>query len=224
MKRVWRLTLLACRFAVIGAAVALAVQLIVGIAGIPGPIVRWMVGLNQSPHGKPTVIVVLGGGGIPSETGLIRTYHAARLAGNHPQARLIVALPSDGDPENNSVGRMKKELVMRGVPAEAIDMEFRGRNTHEQAVNVRGMLGGVDALRQPLVIVTSPSHIRRSLLCFRKAGFQRVAGFAAQGVGAEADLGTLTSMRYGFWSNQRLWIDYLREWCAMAVYKLRGWI
>jgi uncharacterized SAM-binding protein YcdF (DUF218 family) len=222
MKRVYRLALLTGRCAVAGAVAALALQLAVGLFGVPRPIVRWMIGVDEAAPGEPATIVVLGGGGIPSESGLIRTYHAARLAGRHPAAELIVALPADDSPEDSSVGRMRDELVMRGVPAESIRMEHRGRNTHEQAVNIRAMLGQ-DALRQPLAIVTSPSHIRRSLLCFRKEGFEQATGFAAHGVGAEADLGAMTSMRYGFWSNQRLWIDYLREWCAMALYKLRGW-
>ncbi len=223
MKRVRRLALLAGRCALIGAAAALALQLAVGLLGIPGPIVRWMIGVNEATHGDPAVIVVLGGGGIPSETGLIRTYHAAQLARRHPAARLIVALPADGAPEDLSVGRMRDELVMRGVPPETIRMEHEGRNTHEQAVNIRNMLGD-GGQQQSMAIVTSPSHIRRSLLCFRKEGFERASGFAAYAVGAEADLGGLTRMRYGFWSNQRLWIEYLREWCAMIVYKLRGWI
>jgi len=223
MRRFCRLVLLSARLAVLGAALALGLQLAVGLFGMPEPIVRWMIGLNETTLGKPAVIVVLGGGGIPSETGLIRTYHAARLAERCPDASLVVALPSDGNPDDNSVGRMKGELVMRGVSPEIIRMEHKGRDTHEQAINIRSMLGE-EALRQPLVIVTSPSHIRRSLLCFRKQGFEQATGFAAYAVGAEADLGPLTGLRYSFWSNQRLWIEYVREWCAMAVYKLRGWI
>ncbi len=223
MRRFRRLILLSARLAVIGAALALGLQLAVGLLGIPWPIIRWMIGLNEATSGRPAVIVVLGGGGIPSETGLIRTYHAARLAERYPDASLIVALPSDGNPDDSSVGRMKKELIMRGVPSKTIRMEHKGRDTHEQAINIRAMLGE-EALRQPLVIVTSPSHIRRSLLCFRKQGFEQATGFAAHAVGAEADLGALTGLRYSFWSNQRLWIEYVREWCAMAVYKLHGWI
>ena len=37
-------------------------------------------------------------------------------------------LPADGDPEMSEVGAMKRELVLRGVPASRIRMEHEGQN------------------------------------------------------------------------------------------------
>ena len=211
------------RTAVSFAVLAFAVQLAVGVLGPPPALVRWMVGADEPACPDPSCIVVLGGGGIPSESGLIRTYHAARLAVQCPSATVVVSLPADRDPETSSVGRMRDELVLRGVPRRSVRLEYRGRNTHEQAEDIRELLGPA-GLAAPVVIVSSPAHIRRSLLCFRKAGFAQVTGFAAYSIGAEGDLGPGTSYRYAFWSNQQIFLDYLRELIAMAVYKVRGWV
>jgi uncharacterized SAM-binding protein YcdF (DUF218 family) len=171
----------------------------------------------------PKYIVVLGGGGIPSDTGLMRTYFGAAHSVAHPEATVIVALPADENPEVNSVGRMRNELVMRGVPPASILMETRGRNTHEQAGNIVEMLGP-GALDDPVHIVTERTHLRRSVLCFRKVGFVNVSGVGTYNTGAEADIGAGAFLRYTLWTNLQLQIRVLREMIATALYKSRGWI
>ena len=204
------------------AAAAFFLQLLIGLFGMP----RWY---GQSKPKKvtpqPAYIVVLGGGGIPSESGLMRTYCAATIGTNFPLAKLIVSLPCEGDPETNSVGRMRDELVMRGIPAGSILMEYAGLNTHEQAVGVAQLLG-TRALGLPVVVVTSPYHVKRSVLCFRKVGFTNVTGAAAMGIGAEANLSLVgpLDLRYTFWANLHSEIEWIREHVAMLYYRLRGWI
>lgn len=171
----------------------------------------------------PRYIVVLGGGGMPSTTGLMRTYYGAKHSLSFPDATVIVALPADEDPETSSVGRMKDELVLRGVPASSILMETKGTNTYQQAERIRAMLGP-GAANSPVHIVTEVSHLRRSVLCFRKAGFSRVYAISTPNTGVEADMGAGTFLRYTFWSNLQLQIRVVREMIATGVYKLRGWI
>lgn len=60
-------------------------------------------------------------------------------------------------------------FVMMGVSPEHLRIEGESRNTHESAVAVVEMLAGTDP-RQCLLI-TSASHIPRSIGCFRKEGF-----------------------------------------------------
>ncbi len=199
------------------------VQLAIGFLGLPSSLNTWMTCANDAPPADPRHVVVLGGGGIPSESGLIRTYYAAELAREYEGLNFIVALPSDNDPEEDSVGRMKAELIMRGVATNAVMMETKGLNTHQQAVNVRNMLGE-EALEDPLIIVTSPTHMRRAVLCFRREGFQDVTSVAAHSTGAEADLGPGTAFRYAFWSRLDHSIEVCRELIALAVYKLKSWI
>jgi len=197
--------------------IALATPLLDGI------VESWLQVTDTGTTEDPRYIVVLGGGGIPSDTGLMRTYYGAMHSLSYPDATVIVALPADEDPKTSSVGRMKDELVLRGVPESSILMETEGRNTHEQAERVRAMLGS-GAIDDPLHIVTEPTHLRRSLLCFRKAGFSHVSGIGTHNTGAEADVGAGTFLRYTLWTNLQLQIRVLREVIATGMYKLRGWI
>ncbi len=169
------------------------------------------------------IVVVLGGAGIPSESGLIRTYHGATLAAGKAHVKCVVALPCDRDPERGSVGKMRDELVMRGVSPASVMMEFRGLNTHEQAVNIARLLGPA-ALTTSVVVVTSPIHIRRSLMCFRHEGFQHVVGFAATSGEVEADIGPRVLMRYGFWGNLETTLRVVREGVALVQYWFNGWL
>jgi uncharacterized SAM-binding protein YcdF (DUF218 family) len=233
------------------AGLVLVLQLVVGIFGVPTRWSLWLSGDNLGLSGSPKTIVVLGGGGIPSDSGLLRTYYGARAADEHRRAIVIVSLPAYGDPETSSVGRMRDELVMRGIPARRVWMEHASFNTHEQAVSIRHMLGE-RALDDPILVVTSSYHVRRAVLCFRKEGFTNVGGLPAFNVAAEDDVaeedrvGTqvdraphvkagvamppgpwnrlFLNVRYGFWNNLEYSIRFARELVALAAYRLRGWV
>lgn len=205
-------------------ALAFAAQVGLAITGLPRPVRDWFFAAAETPgDSRVHTIVVFGGGGMPSETSLIRAYWAAQCATQRPDATVVVALPTDGDPETSSVGRLRDELVLRGVLRTAIRMECRGRNTYEQAKGIRQLLGET-ALQEPVLVVTSPYHMRRCILCLRKQGFARVAARPAQDFSAEADPGLWEPARYAFWARLQLHILLVRELCALAVYKLRGWI
>jgi uncharacterized SAM-binding protein YcdF (DUF218 family) len=206
-----------------GAGWLFIVQLTIGFTGLPRPLTLWLAG------GKPPVshdvrhVIVLGGAGIPSESGLMRTYRAAGFVAGSTGMTCVVALPCDVAPDTGSVGRMRDELVLRGVPRASILMEYRGLNTHEQALNIRELLGP-EALDAPVVVVTSPTHVRRALLCFRKAGFRNVTGLPAHSADVEADIGPHGLWRYGFWSNLENQFTVARELLALLQYKVKGWI
>lgn len=169
----------------------------------------------------PDVIVVLGGGGIPSESGLMRCYYGAQTARAYPRARVIVSLPADGDPDAASVGRMRDELVMRGVARGRISLEHDARSTHEQSEAIATMLKGEPGAR--VLLVTSEYHIRRSLLAFRKVGLN-VGAELYDTLAPEAGMGSYTSFRYYFWYNLTNSILLARELTAMAAYRARGWL
>jgi len=194
-KRIWRAWLILVH----ALAFALGLAVFFAVFGIPGGLVDWMVTRDVALDEPADIVVVLGGGGIPSESGLIRTYYAAwygTSVTNATNVTFVVCLPSDTDPEADSVGRMRDELVLRGIPRESVLLEHYGRDTHQQAVNVRKLLGD-KACRRPLLIVSSPYHARRALMCFRRAGFEKAACLAAHNVEPEADMGPATGTRYG---------------------------
>lgn len=226
------------RFLIGASGVLLLMVIVACFTAYPWRALTWL-GTDPNPlQGSPNYIVLLSGGGIPSESGLMRSYQAAALAHRHPGATVIVAMPEEADEATSSTRRMFEELELRGVTRSRLLLEGRGRNTHEQAANIRQMLGA--STNQPaLLVVTSPDHMKRSLLTFRKVGFTRVHGDAAYDVAVNADLRYDTELfgpapgadvgqslvaRYQFWNNLVIQARVVREYFALAYYKLNGWI
>lgn len=202
----------------------------------------WLSMTDVALDGDPQWIVVLGGRGIPSETGLIRTYYGAEAARRHPEARIIVALPGDASDPGDAPQLMRSELVLRGVAAERILVEPRGVNTRQQAVEILRLPDGPDAAA-PILVVTSPDHVRRAVMVFSRLGFERVGGCSAIDANVRADLSMRATtadptpvtdvimmaaesprVRYGFWNQSLYLVRSARELTALAYYKLRGWI
>ena len=220
------------RVLITGLGLATLVMLVLTLTPVPWWAYAW---LSRAPHNEPgpaEVIVMMGGGGIPSDSGLMRSYETAVQARRHPKARVILAMPFEPGETNGRPGAVVQELVLRGVAAERITQEGHGRHTREQAVAVWKMVGG----RAPpaVLVVSSPEHIRRSVLAFRKAGFTEVRGVGAQAQRLEADLrladgrwfdlARTTLVRYHIWEGLLTQVKVLREAAALAYYKVQGWI
>ncbi len=196
-------------------------------------------------HRPPDCIIVMGGGGMPSESGLIRCWYAAEVARHFSHARVIIALPGDTADSTSSIAGMKKELILRGIAPERILFEDSGTNTRSQALNIRELLTHthISLPRYPatsLLIISSPVHLHRAVLTFRKTGFTRVDGQPAWERTIESDLefkgrklggrrlipeiGDNLAVRYNFWTQMNYGMLVMREWAALAYYKLKGWI
>ncbi|MFN6943772.1 MAG: YdcF family protein [Cytophagaceae bacterium] len=181
---------------------------------------------------KPEVIILLGGSGMPSPDGLIRTYYAADLAEKFTEARIIIALPYN-EHETDSLYQlnlMANELILKGINPERITYEPKGYNTRSQALNIAAMYG---EHKPVLALVTSPEHIYRSIKTFEKAGFSHVGGVPSfekppeedkiKDKNAKDQVNSL-SVRYNMWSYLSYEILVLREYTAIAYYKCKGWI
>ncbi len=203
------------------AAALFFLQLLVAFTGPPRWLTDWLTCAQLQPAEPPHAVVVLGGGGIPSTTTLVRLYYAAEYGRALTGTVFVVSLPADIPPERASVGRMRDELVMRGIPAERILMETRGLGTRDEALKTRELLGA-EALHKPLVVVSSEFHLRRAVETFRRVGFTNVRGLYADDIGAEAKF-RFASLRYGFWARLKDQVTIFRELIALAVYKVRGW-
>ncbi|MBM4123252.1 MAG: YdcF family protein [Nitrospira sp.] len=130
---------------------------------------------------KFDAIVVLGGGAAGQGTlrptdelsleSMERTICGATLFSKGFAPRLLF---SGGDssvygsgPEESAV---TKQLALRlGVPDEAILIENHSRNTYENAVETKRLLG-----KASILLVTSASHIPRASALFRKQGFDPI--------------------------------------------------
>jgi len=197
----------------------------------------WLGTSKTEMKWKPEVIIVLGGGGMPSQSNLMRAWYTANAARSFPGAKVILSIPGDISDSLSTPRLMKKELILRKVCAENISFENQGTNTRAQALNCTKMISS----NVPVLLVTSPEHMRRSVLCFRKAGFQKVNGLPAFENALEADLkfdddklggnktmvpdvGENINARYQLWNHLKYEILIAREITALAYYKLRGWI
>lgn len=194
---------------------------------------------------EPTHILIMGGSGIPGESGLMRTFYGAQAAALHPDAEVLVAMPLGADASDASRAYLD-ELRMRGVPAERVHILPDGRNTREQAQRLLAHLGDRrdDAT---VLIVSDPYHIRRTAACLRRVGIAEVAALPADSLsiedplpwraadldapgpspaarGAVPDIGSSLHLRYDLWNNLGYTQDALREATALLYYRLRGWI
>jgi len=206
-------------------------------------------------HRPPDYIVILGGGGMPSETGLMRTWYGTRAAHYFKRAKIIIALPGDPADSLSSLSLMKKELTLRGITDDRIFLMDSGANTRAQAVNMHEIITNYElritnslttsphhhiTSSSAILIVTSPEHLTRAVLTFRKAGFLKVDGVPAFETAIESDItfsdrmlggrewvpgigGNLT-LRYHFWTQLRYEELMIREYLAMVYYKMKGWI
>ena len=125
-----------------------------------------------------SVIVVLAGGAKSndrdpvtssvSSVSIFRILEAVRLY-NVMKKREIFIVGGSGDPFvhlKESV-KMKKLMVLYGIPEEAISVDDKSRDTYEGMRAVRNRLEGT-----PFYLVTSALHMPRSLFLARKLGLE----------------------------------------------------
>jgi len=199
---------------------------------------HWLATREGCVTREPAIIILMGGSGMPSEDGLIRSYYTAQLAAKYTTPLIIIALPGDTTDSLSSPSLLKHELELRGVNGSRIRFENQGRNTRQQAMKIWDMRIPDTSL---LAIITSPEHTCRSVLSFRKLGFKNVAGFPAfeNSIGEEylyyndkelkgnrmaPSVGQNKQLRYQFWNHFRYEILVMREFMALGYYKLRSWV
>ncbi|MFH1120567.1 MAG: YdcF family protein [Bacteroidota bacterium] len=187
----------------------------------------------------PEIIVMLAGAGIPSENGLIRAYYTARLAQECPDAIIFIAVPGKLSDSLGDPSQISAELVFRGVNPEKVYFANIGKNTRGQAQEISKKVQP-NQLSRPLTIVTSPEHMKRAVMSFRKCGFTNVSGFPAFESSLTSDLtfndqdlegnelappiGKNLQVRYQFWNHLKYEVIVIREYFALTYYKIRGWI
>lgn len=149
-----------------------------------------------------------------------RVWHTARIyhAGRVP--RVVVSggnLPWLGGVRSEA-SAMRDFLVDLGVPAEAMWLEERSRNTRENAVYTAEILEAQGI--GPVLLVTSALHMPRALATFRAAGLDAIP--------APTD--------FEVKARPRVFLDWLpdaealaastralKEYLGLWVYRYRGW-
>ncbi|MBE0640271.1 MAG: YdcF family protein [Bacteroidales bacterium] len=186
---------------------------------------------------KPDYIVVMGAGGMPGPGGLMRSHFAAEAASLYPDSKIIIALPFDtSNFINSDAYRMFRSIAGSNIDSARFLFETNGTNTYTQACEINHMLENTED--KALLIVSSPEHIRRCILTFRKCGFQQVGGLPTFEAAFSDDLlltekerkkriqeiGRSVSVRYDMWNYLILEIAVIREFTALGYYKLKGYI
>lgn len=165
---------------------------------------------------KADVIVVLSGGidkgRFLSLTSSQRMVRGAQL---FFEGRAKKILFSGGIPKRIGVAEaavMAQEAKRLNIPAEDILVEKRSQTTREKAVEVKKI---TQALRwKSLILVTSYSKMKRSLMAFEYAGFKVYPAPAdPYEKYLEDGLGRLS-----------LFKELIHEYAGIIYYKTRGWI
>ncbi len=199
--------------------------------------IHWLGTSKSALKWKPETIVLMGGAGMPSQDNLMRSWYVGKAAKSFPGARILIAMPGELEDSLSTPRKMKNELLLRGVDAGQIIFENKGTNTRSQALNCKNIL----KTSEPVLLVTSPEHARRSVLCFQKTGFEKVNALPAFENASEADftfrddelggntplvpdVGKSISLRYQVWNHLKYEITIAREVIALGYYKIRGWI
>ncbi len=185
------------------------------------------VTIAESPGAD--AIVLLGGDiGLPvdprieSEVRGNRVVHAWRLykAG---KAQLIVISGGNVFPQENAQAEaFYTATLLRdwGVPPEAILIEDKSRNTHENALATKQLLKAKDT--DTILLVTSAFHMPRALATFRTAGLNAIpspASYTIVGYSRPKILDWFPSM-----GNLGKLQAVIREKLGILVYRYRGWI
>ena len=184
-------------------------------------------------------IVIMGGGAMPSESALMRLWYAVEEAQKNPQAKVLVAMPGVLADSSCALTGMYNYLLENGVGSERILVENKGVNTRSQALNCFRMVNE-GKVKGPVMLISSPVHMKRSVLAFKKAGFSSIYGrpafedyiavdlaFDDDELGGDKiipDVGNSTLLRYQFWDYLHYEIELCREYTALLYYKLKGWI
>jgi len=180
--------------------------------------------------GSSTGIVLLGAGTltvrgyggrmgvlvVPSATRVLEAERVYRLLGS-PWVISSGGAAEEPDAEANAV-TMRDALMKLGVPAGRILLESSSMNTHDEAVLVAPMLRSLQVDR--IVLVTSDTHMRRSLATFRAAGVDVVPAIAPDPLPyrSRADWMVPTSDGLDFSG------AVAHEYFGLIYYGARGWL
>lgn len=205
---------------------AMAVFGVVMMAAVVSSSAGFTAGLGEwlsewEYRGDCDYILLLPGGAIPSPAMLMRAYKAAEEFKKNPRAHVVISLKTDPPLASSTIWGIRRELMLRGVPAESIILETRATSTYEHAKYIHEAHIG-DPASDRYLIVTSPYHVRRSALVFRAKGFAKVYASPAVGKREKEDLGAFQEIRYDVWGRVMSDIENLRELAALCFYWITG--
>jgi uncharacterized SAM-binding protein YcdF (DUF218 family) len=221
---------------------ALAVLLVAGNSHVASALFKsleWRyLPPEEIPHAQ--VIVVLGGG---TNTGHYprpqadlnssgdRLVYAAWLyqQGSAPNLLLSSGAIDWLFPDASPTEDMAEILALMGVPREVMWTETRSRNTYENALYSREILEEKGIQR--IILVTSASHMRRSVALFEHQGLEVIPAPTDYRI-SSSELEQLNYPNFAAQifsllpsaSNLSMTTEAMKEYIGFFVYRLRGWL
>jgi uncharacterized SAM-binding protein YcdF (DUF218 family) len=216
------------------------VFLILSFTSLPYWGYYWLGTSKSQIAKKPDYIILLGGGGMPSESSLMRIFFVHRAAVESPESRIVISIPGDPTDSLSTARKVAAELISKGIAPARLLYEQTATNTRSEAIQLQ-YFNKEKLTDKAILLVTSPEHTRRAVLVFKKAGFTNVSALPTFENAIEAnlffddkklggtktlvpDIGGNTEVRYQFWNHLKYEILIVRELTALGYYKLRGWI
>ncbi len=186
----------------------------VALVDIPGGDCIILLGGVVSPAQYPRV-------DIEFNESVDRVYKAAQLyrAGKGQVVIVTAGNQPWSTAEHAEAELIQSLLVEWGVPVWSIAKDGASRNTRENALNTKDIIGRLDC-KLPL-LVTSAAHMPRSVAAFEKVG---IAVYPVS-----TDVRVVQGVTYtvfDFLPQARalsITTDVMREWIGQKVYQLRGW-
>jgi uncharacterized SAM-binding protein YcdF (DUF218 family) len=184
----------------------LAIAALLAIVWFVLPFQEWIYrGMDrQTPLEHARYIICLGGG-------MSRIVESAKLMQEGWADTLIVSNHS------GYAAAMRDDAVKWGVPAEKILVDETSVRTRDHPAGVLKL--GVDPQRDRCIIVTSYTHMPRSLACFQKAGFRHLILREPRW---EREQRNIPNWRYGWRTRIVTFPDMLYEAAAWIEYTIRG--
>jgi uncharacterized SAM-binding protein YcdF (DUF218 family) len=156
---------------------------------------------------------------VTSDAGL-RVLETARLF-DLMKGPLVIAsggITEDDDAAAPESAALQRALIDLGVPADRILLESRSKNTRDEVLIIKRMLAehGLTSF----VLVTSPLHMRRSILAFEQQGLHPIP--SPSQLVPDGSAGGSALLPSDLWL--RIGDAALYEWMARGYYWWQGWL
>lgn len=208
-----------------------ALSLPITAAGLEAVLDSGSAPLDGTAPMKADVVIVLSGGSetfragdlaysAPSESTALRALEGARLYRLLGEPLVIASggpggEGGRGEPESRI---LRAVLEANGVPPARILEESLSTSTREQAVLLAGLLAGNPA--EHVVVVTSPSHLRRALGALAAEGVTALGSPSREHNASRQTRAPLLPEDRALGDSRQA----MREVMALVYYGLRGWL
>ena len=189
--------------------------------------------VNIHPDKQYKAAIVMGGfASINKETGVMcyeqdradRLWEAVRLW----KTGVIDTILITGDPTSiiQKDGSSTAQLFMDymelfGVPSTTFILEQQARNTRENAHNTTEILNSKEISDKECLLITSATHMKRSLKCFAKEGMF-MDYYPVNIYNKPTNINHRTF--YPSWNVAVEWQELLNEWVGDVMYRMMGYL